>query len=88
MAAWLREFVPKGSRAVQPSTDSAPPPLPPTDFVPSVSIPTQIINAPTPTVDLGVVDSGVPTPPTSGSKEAGHVIVPNAWARPPVEVEW
>lgn len=87
MAAWLKEFVPKGSAVVS-STDAAPLPPPPADFIPSVSIPAEVVNAPAPAVDLSVVNSGVPPPPTSGSKEAGHVVIANAWAKHPIEVEW
>ena len=87
MKAWLNEFVPKGSAVVS-STDATPPPPPPADFIPSVSIPAQIVNAPAPTVDLSAVNSGAPAPPTSGSKEADHVVIPNAWAKHPIEVEW
>ena len=85
MAAWLKEF---GYAAEQSATGATPLPAPPVDFVPSVSIPAQIVNTPTPTVNLSVVNSGVPASPTSGLKEAGHVVLPNAWARPPVQVEW
>ena len=88
MAAWLKEFVPKDSAVVQSHTNTAPPPPPPTDFVPTVSIPAEIVNAPTPTVDLSVVNSGVPAPSTTGSKEGDHVVLPNAWAKRPIEVEW
>jgi hypothetical protein len=89
MAAWLTEFVPEhGYGTPEPHTSAAPLPPPPADFVPSVSIPAEIINASPPTVDLGIVNSGVPESHNSELKDAGHVVLPNAWAKPPTVVEW